>query len=256
MNSKPIIVQGIKEINMISRKSCTILTNNKHYYVLSCRVEGESLFSYEGKTTKINRGDILFIPFGSSYSQSTNGEKIIYIHTDICNSYFSKLHIYRAKNDKEANMIVKLFAKTESVWNEKKANYYYRCMAYIYSIISNYNAIPLPVVDDLSLVITPAVKYIDEKFQNSDFSIDAACKEAHISRTYFNKLFKLSYGITPTEYINKIKISRVKCLLKNKSYTRNEIALLCGFKDVKYFYSFFKKQTGMTPNQYEKNYCC
>lgn len=255
MDGNPIIIQGIKEINLISREPCAIQTLNKDYYVLSCRLEGESLFSYEGKTITINRGDILFIPFGSSYSQSTNGEKVVYIHTDICNSYFSKLHIYRAKSDKEADTIVKLFSKIVFVWNEKKSNYYYRCMAFVYNIISNYNAIPFSVGDDASSTLLPAVKYIDENFQNSDFSLEAACKAAHISRTYFNKLFKASYGITPTEYINKMKLSRAKCLLKNKSYTRNEIALLCGFDDVKYFYTFFKKQTGMTPNQYDRDYC-
>ena len=59
--------------------------------------------------------------------------------------------------------------------------------------------------------------------------------------------------MTPVEYINKIKISRAKNLLRSGFYTCNEIALLCGFKDIKYFYTFFKKQTGMTTKQYEKS---
>lgn len=215
---------------------------------------GRKRFYYDGKSIKINRGDILFIPHGLSYAQETNGEKIIYIHTDICNSYFSKLHIYRAKNKQEADTITDCFSEIMFEWSEKKQNYYYRCMAEIYGIMSNYNAIPLCLESDTSSTILPAIKYIDDNCQNTDFNLDSACRAAHISRTYFNKLFKASYGVTPTEYINKIKLSHAKSLLRSKLKTHCEIALLCGFNDVKYFYAFFKKHSGMTPKQYERDY--
>lgn len=250
MNNKPVIIKEIKEINTAFRKKCEIRTKNKYCCVLSCRIEGESLFFYNGSNIKICRGDILFIPFGSTYSQATDGEKVIYIHVDISGSYCGGLHIYRAKNSGEADEIAGYFSDIASFWAEKKPDYYYRCMAGIYNIISNYDAIPLCRSSDLPPILLPAVKYIDENFQNLDFNLSKACENAHISRTYFNKLFKESHKMTPTEYVNKIRLSRAESLLKSGFYTRSEIALLCGFKDVKYFYTFFKKQIGMTTKQY------
>lgn len=255
MNNKPIIIKEIKEINTALRKKCEIRTKNKYCCVLSCRTEGESLFFYNGETVKIERGDILFIPFGATYSQATDGEKVIYIHIDIFNSNYGGLHIYRARSEREADETVKRFSEIASLWNEKKPNYYYRCMAGIYNIISSCNAIPLCESAETSSILFPAVKYIDENFQNSDFNLNKACENAHISRTYFNKLFKEAYKVTPTEYINKIRLSRAESLLKSGFYTRSEIALLCGFKDVKYFYTFFRKQSGMTTKRYER-VCC
>ena len=251
MNNKPMAIQEIKDINTTFRTHCSVQTKNKYCYVLSCRIEGEGSFFYKGERLKVSRGDILFIPYGLSYSQSTNGEKVVYIHMDIFDNNYGDLHIYKAKSKEEADNITERFSEIASIWSEKNSKYYYQCMTRIYGIIANYNAIPFRNNDNIPSILLPAVKYIDEHYQNTDFNLDAACKTAHISRTYFNKLFKASYKITPIEYINKIKLSRAKSLLKSGFYTCSEIAQLCGFKDVKYFYTFFKKHTGMTTKQYD-----
>lgn len=253
MTNKPPVILEIKEINTTFRNHYSTQTKNKYCFVLSCRIKGESLFFYNGETIKATRGDILFIPYGSSYSQATDREKVIYIHMDISDNHYGQMHIYKAKSSEEAERIADCFSEIASIWSEKKPDYYYQCMTRIYSIIANYNAIPFCNDSNIPTALFPAVNYIDEHFQNADFSLDKACEAAYISRTYFNKLFKASFHMTPVAYINQLKLSRAKNLLKSGLYSRSEIALLCGFKDVKNFYTFFKKQTHMTTKQYEKN---
>ena len=42
-----------------------------------------------------------------------------------------------------------------------------------------------------------------------------------------------------------------KELLRDRSHTVKEVALLCGFDNLSYFTSVFKKNTGYLPNAYK-----
>ena len=66
----------------------------------------------------------------------------------------------------------------------------------------------------------------------------------------FNDEGKLVYLQSGSRYINENRISKAKHLLDTGSYTNEEIAALCGFADVKYFYVVFRKLTGQTTRQY------
>ncbi len=52
-------------------------------------------------------------------------------------------------------------------------------------------------------------------------------------------------------YINASRIDKAKMLLDSGDYRNDEVALLCGFSETKYFYTVFKKITGMTPKEYK-----
>ena len=74
-----------------------------------------------------------------------------------------------------------------------------------------------------------------------------------MGRTDFNTAFKNIYGATPRKYIYQERINKAKILLSAGNYTNEEIASLCGFTDVKYFYIVFKKVTGMSTKQYKNS---
>ena len=57
------------------------------------------------------------------------------------------------------------------------------------------------------------------------------------------------------EIISVLRISRAKELLIRRPYTTLDgIAALCGYRDVSYFISVFRQQTGTTPKQFRKLY--
>ena len=66
--------------------------------------------------------------------------------------------------------------------------------------------------------------------------------------TQFNKATAKSLR----EYINELRISDAKRLLKESSLSVTEIAFLIGFDSSNYFSEIFKKQVGISPLKYRK----
>ena len=237
----------IKDVIRLDRKNYRSKTRKKAYVVISCRLSGESCFLYSGKQMTVKRGDLLYIPQGCSYSQETAAETIICLHLEALSPLPCDLQKITPTDPDE---MCRLFEKCYDFFSKKDENYEHRCMSVLYEILScvslsesNHNGGEL---------FSSAMLYLDAHIFDCNFSVEQLCDEVNISRTYFNKIFKERLGVTPTVYINQKRIEKAKFLLQSGDYSASEIALLCGFNDVKYFYVVFKKETGQTTLAFKK----
>lgn len=70
--------------------------------------------------------------------------------------------------------------------------------------------------------------------------------------SYLSKLFKQYRGISPSEYLTKLRIEKAKLLMEdNPEILTKTLAPIVGFSDPFYFSKTFKKNTGMTPKEYK-----
>ena len=60
--------------------------------------------------------------------------------------------------------------------------------------------------------------------------------------------------MTPKQYIVSLRMTNAQMLLESSSYTIQEIADFVGYGDALYFGRLFKREMGMTPSQYRKQY--
>ena len=74
----------------------------------------------------------------------------------------------------------------------------------------------------------------------------------NISPTYFISAFKKAIGVSPHQYLSRLRLSNARQLLETSNYSVQEIALMCGFQKPNTFTSLFKSTHGMTPQQYRK----
>jgi len=73
-----------------------------------------------------------------------------------------------------------------------------------------------------------------------------------LSDSHLRALFHKYLGITPMEYVQKIRISHARELLVSTSTSMAEIAQQVGFTDQSQLGKIFKRETSMTPLQYRK----
>ena len=71
-----------------------------------------------------------------------------------------------------------------------------------------------------------------------------------VHRSRLSGCFKQVYGISPREYLSRIKIRSAKQLLQNTTLTIEEIAGQLEFSSPAHFSTFFQNQVGMSPQKY------
>lgn len=82
--------------------------------------------------------------------------------------------------------------------------------------------------------------------------IDRLVAKIGFSRTHVFNLFKKQTGLTPVDYIVRLRIRKACEALKNPNLTSKEIASACGFQTPSNFNAVFKRQTGFSPTQWRQ----
>ena len=97
--------------------------------------------------------------------------------------------------------------------------------------------------------IYDVVMYIVQNLDKNLSTPDIAA-QFFVSRDKLNRDFKQYTQMTVKDFVTQTRINLAKSRLTETKYTVSEISDMCGFENEIYFYSFFKKYTGMTPRQY------
>lgn len=75
-------------------------------------------------------------------------------------------------------------------------------------------------------------------------------KQLGVSSSHLAVIFRKQYGVSPIEYLNRVRAEQSKCLLSDMTVRITDIAGRIGFESTSAFTCFFRKQTGMTPTEY------
>ena len=103
----------------------------------------------------------------------------------------------------------------------------------------------------LKELIEISVNYIHTNFERN-ISLGDIAKYVFLSPSYFTRAFKEETGMSPINYLIKVRISRARELLEDTGLKISDIALSVGFSNQQRFNEMFKKYTQYTPLQYRK----
>lgn len=94
------------------------------------------------------------------------------------------------------------------------------------------------------------LRFLEEHFAE-DIPLEAAASMLGYSAGYFSKSFKKLIGINYITYLNMLRIEHAMSRLQNSSDKIIEIALGCGFHNLRTFNRTFKEITGYTPTDFK-----
>lgn len=239
----------------LTRKDFVLKSASKRNYdSLSIRTEGRGHFKTETESLTVSKGDLLYIPKTASYSQQTAGETLIAIHF-INYSFNKEKRIAKLALDNR-EYVEQRIQKMYDVWKEKKPGYRYECCAMLYELLG----ICTQQVHERKITayspnsdIKKAADYIHSHFRSEQIEITQLAEMCSVSETYFRKLFKLHYGVSPKRYIIGLQLETAAQLLQSQLYSVTDVCERSGFVDTKYFTKLFKSRYGCSPKQYQKH---
>ena len=87
---------------------------------------------------------------------------------------------------------------------------------------------------------------------SEDIYLDLIAQRMNMNPKYLSRVFKSKVGITITEHISMVRISKAKELLVKTNMRIEDIGTAVGFENRTTFFRLFKKMEGMPPNRYRK----
>lgn len=97
-------------------------------------------------------------------------------------------------------------------------------------------------------LLEKCVAIIRENFENTAFDVMTLASRLCMGRSKLYMQFKQMTGLTPNEFILKVKLDEAMALLKNRPELNiSEISVLLGFSSPRYFSKSFKAFFGVTP---------
>ena len=93
------------------------------------------------------------------------------------------------------------------------------------------------------------LSYIDEHYADN-ITLEFAASRMNFSNSHFSKTFKKLMGINFVTYLNLVRVERAASQLRNTGKKITDVALSCGFNNIRTFNRVFKEITGYTPSEF------
>lgn len=228
-------------------------------YGLIYALEGKAEYCFfTGDHITVCQGDALFISPATAYSILTEKAFRHYtVNFDLhqTSSQLNGLHrpycLLQAKNTEQLERLLKTLV---SIWSAKKSGYAMQAVGRLYEVLSLFYA---GYIDrqhpSFGQRLLPAKEYIDQNFDRP-ISLAHLAFLSDMSITNFRREWKKISSLPPLRYRDSVRFEYAKEYLSCGYYTIAEIAEKCGFEDVSYFVRFFKKQAGITPGEFKKQF--
>jgi two-component system response regulator YesN len=101
--------------------------------------------------------------------------------------------------------------------------------------------------------VVSTVKKIIEQTYNREIELSELANHVYLTANYVSFLFRKETGMTITEYIIDLRVSKAKELLLNQLELKTyEVGQAVGYPDAAYFNRLFKKVVGTTPRMYRE----
>jgi AraC family transcriptional regulator len=103
----------------------------------------------------------------------------------------------------------------------------------------------------------PRLRRVVERMEedlSADLDLKTLAAASGYSRNHFLRMFRAATGLTPHQYLLRVRVKQAQALLKDRSKRLIDIAIACGFSNDAHFSRVFRKVVGATPSEYRRNF--
>ena len=238
-------------------------SGEKHsYWELTYVDKGELLTTIDGVSYHLKQGDLIFYAPMQFHTQSTFEKisssyltinfKMNFNHADLlCNKIFS---LQRDSYFIVTRLIEEL--SNDNLYSDDLS------LCYLKELIiqmlrldnSHFHSKPTTHMQQTyeNELLNDILLYIDDNIYEK-ISVSTLCDHFCISTSMLHSLFRKNMNNTAKNYINELKLSKSKELIRNSTHTLSEISEMLGFSSIHYFSKKFKSYFNISPTEYSKS---
>lgn len=216
---------------------------------------GKGTFEINGKKYSLGPNDLFYMPpnaLASYCSDSKDPWEYYYFafngsySLELIQSTIFKNNNYVGKIENCDTIINIIRTAAEDIMS-KEFPQLYGCEQ-LFKILP-YIMIPKASETNTSKYIEEAENYIKAHY-HENISINKIAQHLNIDRSYFYRIFKDHFGISPMDYLINIRFQQARKLLSETNLSTNNIAKVVGYENYSPFYLMFQKKMGMTPQEF------
>ncbi len=235
--------------------TCDFRMLPRPHYCMGLILEGKGEFFFENKTVTVEKGDIIFVPIGSTYLADYSGEPRVrylsahfFFEPDMLFPHGTRPTLQRIRVDGDNSLIADFTAMQEGFSEDAP----FQSIAAFYRILHAVHPHIKTEKVAFDSRIARAVDYIEGHYAAA-LSVPALATHVGMSAPHFYQLFRKAVGKSPLVYKTDVAIRHAELLLMNgEKRSIEEIATEVGFSSAIYFREVFKKKTGLTPTAYRR----
>lgn len=238
-------------------------SGEKHsYWELTYVDKGELLTTIDGVSYHLKQGDLIFYAPMQFHTQSTFEKisssyltinfKMNFNHADLlCNKIFS------LKRDSYfiVTKLIEELSNDNLYSNDLSLCYLKQLIIQMLRLDNSYfHSKPTTHMQQTyeNELLNDILLYIDNNIYEK-ISVSTLCEHFCISTSMLHSLFRKNMNNTAKNYINELKLSKSKELIRNSTHTLSEISEMLGFSSIHYFSKKFKSYFNISPTEYSKS---
>lgn len=263
------LVERLGAIN--SHKAARISWHQHPRFELLCLLEGATAYEFRnGRTIELRGGQFVVVPPNAMH----RGVHNVRMPANLCGVVFDPRPASSRKNTpftrSDLNRLVELFRRHALVVHdmgpelrrlltnlsrevraaERRADPTVAATLRLLSCATLLEAarqLTRVVSGNTGRVVSAAQAYMEEHFAETLPMTDLA-RAAGCGRARLFQLFKDSVGMTPNDFLQRLRVNKARQWLADPEMSVTDVALRSGFSSSQYFSSVFRRYTGMTPS--------
>ncbi len=240
--------------------------NNLSSYLFLTVLEGKGIVEYENRVYHVDVGDCVFIDCHKPFSHETSSDDLWSLQW--CHFFGPSMSLIYEKYLERGG---------KAVFKPKEVYSFVEILVAIYNIASGNDYIrDMRLNEKLASLLTllmaeswqnkeetrkaqskqsvmPVKAYLDQHYSEK-ISLDDLASRFYISKNYLSRVFKEQFGMSVKDYLQVVRITHAKQLLRTTDKTAEEIGIECGFGALYYFSRVFKDIEGVSPTGYREQW--
>lgn len=94
---------------------------------------------------------------------------------------------------------------------------------------------------------------IEDNLADTELNVNMLCEKSGIPNKQLYRLIKKYMGLSPLDYIRRVRLQKAAVLLAQHRFTVSEVSYMVGFNTPSYFAKCFQQEFGVKPSQYKSD---